>query len=68
MSIIKTNQAFRGYAMSYEVEIIESKDPVVQLEASKLSIEGLFSNLLHETKGFNYQTTVKVLLKKIQTQ
>ena len=38
LSVIKTNQAFRGYAMSYKVEISERKDPIVQLEASKLSI------------------------------
>ena len=25
LSIIKTNQAFRGYAMSYKVEIVEKK-------------------------------------------
>ena len=35
LSIIKTNQAFRGYAMSYKVEIIERKDPIVQVKASK---------------------------------
>ena len=28
LSIIKTYQAFRGYAMSYKVEIIEKKDPI----------------------------------------
>ena len=50
--------------MSYKVEIIERKDPIVQLEASKLSIKDLFSDLLNETKGFKYQITVKVLLKK----
>ena len=50
--------------MSYKVEIIEKKDPIVQLEASKLSIKNLFSDLLNETKGFKYQITVKVLLKK----
>ena len=54
--------------MSYKVEIVERRDPIVQLEASKLSIKDLFSNRLNETKGFNYQITVKVLLKKIQTQ
>ena len=64
LSVIKTNQAFRGYAMSYKVEIIERKDPIVQLEASKLSIKDLFSDLLNETKSFKYQITVKVLLKK----
>ena len=37
---------------------------IVQLEASKSSIKGLFNDLLNETKGFKYQNTVKVLLKK----
>ena len=62
--IIKTNQAFTGYAMSYKVEIDEKKDLIVQLEASKSSIKDLFSNLLGEIKGFKYQITVKILLKK----
>ena len=67
LNIIKTNQAIKGYAMSYEVEIIERKDPMNQLEASKSSIKDLFSNLLNETKGFKYQITQKVLLKKYKT-
>ena len=64
LSITKTDQAFKGYAMSYKVEIIERKDPIVQLEASKLSIKNLFSDLLNELKGLKYQTTVEVLLNK----
>ena len=63
LSVIKTNQAFRGYAMSYKVEIIERKYPIVQLEASKSSIKDLVSDLLNKTNGFKYQITVKVLLK-----
>ena len=58
LSVIKTNQAFKEYLMSYKAEIVERKDPIVQLEASKLSIKNLFSNLLNETKGFKYQITV----------
>ena len=50
--------------MSYKVQIVERKDPIVQLKASKLSMKIFFSNLLNETKGFKYQITVKVLLKK----
>ena len=57
LSVIKTDQAFKGYAMSYKVEIIEKKDPILQLEASKLSIKNLFSDLLNELKGFKYQIT-----------
>ena len=49
--------------MSYKVEIIEKKDPVVQLEARKSSIKDLFNDRLNETKGFKYEITVKVLLK-----
>ena len=64
VSIIKTDQAFSGYPMSYKVEIVKRKDPIVQLEASKLSIKNLFSNLINEMKGFKYQITIKVLLKK----
>ena len=64
LSVIKTNQAFRGYEMSYKVEIIERKDPILQLEARRSSITNLFSDLLNEANKFKYQITVKVLLKK----
>ena len=64
LSVIKTDQAFSGYARSYKVEIVEKKDPIVQLEASKSSIKNLFGDLINEIKGFKYQITVKVLLKK----
>ena len=50
--------------MSYKVEIVERKDPIVQLEASKSSIKDLLNDLLNETKWLKYQITVKVLLKK----
>ena len=39
LSVIKTDQAFKGYAMSYKGEIIEKKDPIVQLESSKLVLK-----------------------------
>ena len=50
--------------MSYKVEIVDKKDLIVQLEASRSSIKDLFIDLLNETRGFKYQITVKVLLKK----
>ena len=45
---------FRAYAMSFKNEITEWKDPIVQLEASKSSIQDLFSGLLNETEAFKY--------------
>ena len=68
LSVIKTDHAFKGYAMSFKVETIERKDPINYLEASKSSIKDLFSDLVNETKGFKYQTTLKVVLKKIQAK
>ena len=47
LNVIKTNHAFRWYAMSYKVEMIMKKDPIKQLEASKSSIKDLFSDLLN---------------------
>ena len=47
-----------------KVEIVDKKDLIVQLEASRSSIKYLFIDLSNETRGFKYQITVKVLLKK----
>ena len=45
ISIVKMSQAFKRYARSYKMEILDSKDPLFQLEASKSSIEALFKDL-----------------------
>ena len=50
--------------MSYKIEIIERKSPIIQLKASKSSTEDLFSDLLNETKGIKYQINVKSFVKK----
>ena len=52
LNVVKTNDAFGGYAMSYKVEIIKKKDPNKQFQASKSSIKHLFSDLLNEARGF----------------
>ena len=58
LSVAKISKAFRGYARGYKVEIIEPKDPLLQLEASKSTIKDFFKNFLNEMKGFKYQITV----------
>ena len=64
LNILKTSKAFKRYERSYSVEIIDLKDPSVQLTISKPSIQGLFKYLFNEIKGFKYQITLKVLLSK----
>ena len=46
LSIAKISKAFKRYARSYKIEIIDLKDPLAQLEASKPSIKDLFKDLL----------------------
>ena len=50
--------------MSYQVEIVGRNDPILQFEANKSSIKDLFNDFLNEIKGFKYQSSVKVLVKK----
>ena len=64
LSIEKISKAFTRYARSYRTEIIDLKDPLVQLEPNKSSIKDLFKDLLVETNGFKYQITMKLLLRK----
>ena len=35
LNVVKSSNAFSGYTRSYKVEIVEHKDPLVQLQASK---------------------------------
>ena len=66
LSVAEISKAFTVYARSYRIEIIDLKDPLVQLQASKSSIKDLFKDLLNEMEGFKYQITVKVLLCKYE--
>ena len=57
LNVVKTTKAFKGYACSYSVEVIDSKDSSLQLTISKPSSKDLF-------KDFKYQKTLKVFLRK----
>ena len=66
LSIVKNKTAFSGYARSYKIEIVNKRDVVVQLKASEIVIKDLFKDLLIELKGFKYQITLAVLLRKMK--
>ena len=46
LNIIKTNEAFSGYTMTYKVQTVERKDLIVLLEVSKSSIKHLCGEVL----------------------
>ena len=48
LNVVEISKVFKRYARSYKIEIIDRKDPLAQLEASKSSIEDLFKDLLNE--------------------
>ena len=64
LNVVKSSNAFSGYARSCKVEIVDREETLVQLQVSKSSIEDLFKDLFNEMKGFKYQITVTVLLSK----
>ena len=66
LSIVKNTNAFSGYARTYKMEIVDKRDLVVQLKASKISIVEFFRDLLIELKGFKYQITLCILLSKVK--
>ena len=61
LNIIKTNHAVREYAMSYKVKLVEKKDPIEQLEASKSSIND--KRMRDRIMKQEYQITLKVVFK-----
>ena len=44
-------------------EIVDSRNPLAWLEASKSSIKDLLKHLLDKIRGFKYQITTKALLR-----
>ena len=62
LSVKEISDAFKRYAKSYRVEIVDKKDPMIQLYSSKGRITMLFGKLLSEMKGFKYQITLFVTL------
>ena len=68
LSIVKNKTAFSGYVRSYKIEIVDKKDVIVQLKASKISLKELFKDLLIELKRFKYQITLCVLFSKVKTK
>ena len=62
--ISQVEKAVKGYTQSFEVELRDEKDPLVQLQKSRRAIEHLFKNLLVQTKGFKFVETLQVKFVK----
>ena len=70
MKITKWEYAFKGYASTYHVEILNSFDPELQLKDIESAIKSKVIELLTQLKGFKFVTTLVLehLLKKIESE
>ena len=63
INVSRKERAFRGYAKTYKVEIINNKSLSDLLYVSKNSIKNLFDELLKENRGLKYVSSTKIVLK-----
>ena len=62
--ISQVEKALKGYTQSFDVELRDKKDPLLQLQKSRRAVEYLFNNLLVQTKGFKFVETHQVKFVK----
>ena len=64
VTITEQSRALRGNVKSYEVPIVHSYDPSVQLNNTKKAIFDLLMKLLKAKRGFKFNATLNVRLSK----
>ena len=62
--ISQVEKALKGFTKSFDVELRDNKDPLLQLQKSRRAVEYLFNNLLVQTKGFKFVETLQVKFVK----
>ena len=65
--ITKRACAFKGYANSYIVNILNSFNPELQLKDTESEIKSKLMDLLTPLKVFKFMTTLLLELKKIES-
>ena len=60
-------KAYKGHASIYNVEILNSFNPKLQLEDTEFSIKNKLIELFPELRGFKFVTTLVLKSKKIES-
>ena len=66
VKITKRSHALKGNASSYNVEILNFFNPILQLKDAESAIKNNLIDLLTELKGLKFVTTLRLVFKKIQ--
>ena len=68
IKITKRGHAFKGYASTYNVEILNSFNPELQLKDTESSTKSRLIELLTQLKGFKFVAALVLVLKKIESK
>ena len=67
IKIIKQEHAFKGYASTYNVEILNSINPELQLKDTDSAFKSMLIELLTRLRGFKFVTALVLASKKIES-
>ena len=59
---------FKSYASTYNVQILNSFNPELQLKDTESAIKSKLMELLTELKRFKFLTTLVLLFKKVESE
>ena len=64
--ITKWSHAYKSYASSYNVEILNSYNPEIQLKDAEYAIENKLMDLFTELKDLKFMATLALEFKQIE--
>ena len=68
IKITKREHAFKDFASTYNVEILNSFNPKLQLKDTEPAIKSKLAELLSQLKGFKFVTTLVLVFEKIENE
>ena len=68
VKLTKRKHAFKGFASSYNNEILNLFNPELQLKDTESEIKSKLVDLLSELKGFKFVTVLVSMFKKIECE
>ena len=68
IKIAKREHTFKGFASTYNVEILNSFNSELQLKDTESAIKNKLKKLLSELRGFKFMTTLVLMFKKIESK
>ena len=68
IKITKQGHGFKGYVSTYNVEILNSFNPELQLKDTESASKSKVIELLSQLRGFKFVTTIVLVFKNIESK